>query len=150
MRYGQVYEPTVWQRISARAYALIFVREPDFIEFLMGALILAWGCQLAAPWTTFAPASVTFSVLAAIPPYTERGWGVLFIALGVLKLAGYFLDYMPLRLVASLFVSSAWAFVAGAFGYANPTGTGVIAYAGISLASSWVFWRLILQARGGP
>lgn len=143
-RFAMRPETGLTQRLAERFYQLVFKRDVDFPEFLMGLLMVAWGAQLAAPWETFR-ASATFTVLAALWPHTELGWGLIFMALGAFKLVAYFSDNIVLRIVAGLLVSSAWAFVAGSFGYMSPSGTGVVIYSGTALTSMWVFWRLVAQ-----
>lgn len=141
-------EQTRLQMMADRLYQLVFVRDIDFVEILMGLLLIGWGVQLLLPWDTFR-GSPSFAALVSIWPHEEWAWGVVFLVIGMLKVGAYLSGHLLFRVAASLITSSAWAFIAGTFGWANPSGTGVVMYTGVSLASTWVFWRLLLSLRGG-
>lgn len=149
MKFMMRPEETMAQRMAERFYQLVFKREIDFPEVVMGLAIALWGVQLLLPWETFT-AAASFGVLRAVWPHTETGWGVMFLAFGLFNIAAYFSGHLYARILASLFVSSAWAFIAGAFGYVNPSGTGVVIYAVVSVTSTWVFLRLLMRLRVRP
>lgn len=145
MQQEQQTEQSLCARMQERFYLLIFRRDVDFPEFLIGLVTMLLGLQLAAPWSSFAPFSPTFSVLASTWPHTEGGWGLLLAVAGATKIIAYLSGALWWRIVSSLLTSSLWAFISGAFGWANITGVGVILCVGTTISSIWVFWRLVFR-----
>lgn len=138
-------EPTMAQRVAARFYALIFVRDPDFVEVASGVLMFAWGLQLLMPWGTFTSAP-GYRAMAALAP--EAIWGGVLIWIGFTQVGAYLMDHWRVRLASSLGAVMVWVFLGVLFGVTNPYGTGIIVYPFLSLMTAWVFWRVLTGRRG--
>lgn len=133
-------DPTIWQRLSERAYQLIVRRDVDLIEIASGVLMLGWGLQLLMPWETFrtAPGYAAMSVLMP-----ETAWGLILGWIGFTQVGAYLLDHWRVRLLSALGACVAWTFLGVLFGYSNPQGTGIIIYPFLALIAALVFWRVL-------
>lgn len=138
-------DPTVWQRLTERAWLLIVRRDVDLIEIASGVLMLGWGVQLLMPWDTF-HTGIGYMVLSQLMP--ELAWGVLLSWAGFTQIGAYLLNQWRVRLASSLGACMAWAFLAVAFGVSNPYGTGIIVYPFLALVSALVFWRVLTHRTG--
>lgn len=144
MKFALQPEPTLVQRLSARLYTLIFVRDPDFVEVAAGLLMFAWGLQLLAPWGTFTSAT-GYRAMAALAP--EAVWGGMLAWIGITQVGSYLFDHWRVRVASALGACMAWTFLGVLFGITNPYGTGIIVYPFLAAMCAWVFWRTLTGGR---
>lgn len=139
-------EPTMVQRVAQRAYALIFLRDADFVEVSSGLLMFGWGLQLMLPWSTFTSA-IGYQAMSALAP--EAAWGGLLLWVGFTQVGSYLLNHWRVRIASSLGAVMLWAFLGVLFGLSNPQGTGIVVYPFLAATTAWVFWRNVVRGPSG-
>lgn len=125
-------------RLSARFYEIVHVYPVDPIEFIGSVEAAAYGLMLLSPLQTFRG---TRSFDAVQRYVSEFGAGVLFAFVGLLWLAGVFMERRSLRLVSSLcaaFLFTLWAIM---IAQSNIDGGGWLTYGVFAATSMWAFWR---------
>lgn len=83
----------------------LYAGPPDPLEWLLGTLKCVFGAWLLMPFSTFATAPHLYRYISQFP---EKGWGVLFLALGVLQWMGWHYAHNKLRFWVGIAAASLW------------------------------------------
>ena len=110
-------------------------------ELFLGVLTLCWGVWFLCRSSAFELVP-TYLVLRNLCDY-EWAWGLLFVVIGLSRLAGTALRVLWLRKTIAFWGCLQWVFlsmsVALSTGY-NSAGSATLGL--IAVASAWVYWRL--------
>ena len=95
-------------------------------EYVVGGATAVWGALLALPADTF-KTSTAWAILQA-SPIGELGWGLIFLALGLLQLIAVLRRWHQVRRDVALLAVAHWSAVGFSFWTVNPYSTGWVAY----------------------
>lgn len=98
-------------------------------EFIAGLISLWWGILLLLPFDTFDSAR-SYNFIRIIP---ENAWGIIALLIGAMQITGTLTHDKKLRKTGTLSAAIFWVLVGAALFLGNKLGTGVVAYAGLSL-----------------
>lgn len=117
-------------------------KQTEVSEFLIGTIALLWGVWLLIPiWDTFRLFSYTNFILIA----PENTWGLVCASVGLLTVIASTTTWINLRKIMALIQIALWVFVAITFASVVPGNTEVPVYIMLSVASFWVYVRLVFM-----
>lgn len=115
----------------------LYRHQGDVAEILHGLLFVAWGILVAWPGS-IAVSTPGLTILTMLIP--ETALGIIWAWVGIVQIIAAIYSRGRFRSGVALAASSLWALVAWQFALVS-FGTGVVAYAALSLMEAWIFLR---------
>jgi len=132
--------PGFRQRITKRLDDLLWRRDFDSAEFVMGIIAMIWGLWLLNPaWDSYV-STPSYAPLETLAPEWIVGVGMFMV--GAAQIVALLLEARSWRRATALMMVSAWVFIGVTFGYANIASTEGPVCLTYALAEIWAFLRL--------
>jgi hypothetical protein len=139
MRFDVNPEPSLTHRLGYRLADILWHRHFEIAELTSAILWFFWGVILVNPWADAFDSAPSFRVMASLAP--ELIWGLVSMVLGLNQFGAMLWEWRPWRMLASGLLLFWSLLVAVMIGWANPLGTGVVAYSVFGLLAGFAFLR---------